>query len=250
MQLMTPTRIASGAFAACAMAWSCSNTDLTAIATEQPSPEARPAELRLKLEVGNLAVGSVTAVISGGAGFETQTYTADVSGDAGVISLFVSELPVGAGYRVQLTAGSCTGSATFEILDSQTTFAPVSLYCGGESLDAGAAGSAQITDLLSPPNALTCDAIASMVASSAVQSGPGQRSTVEVMLGPGVRLVDTAWLSSSTDGGAGTLAVDADGKAIFECTARGTVLVRARVTARHGDTFCTEEGRAVVECAD
>jgi hypothetical protein len=250
MQLTTPTRIAGGAFAACAMACACSNTDLTAIAMEQPAPEARTAELQLKLEVGNLAVSSVTAVISAGAGFVTQTYTADVSGDAGVISLFVSELPVGTGYRVQLTAGACAGSTTFDVLDSQTAFAPVQLYCSGESVDAGPAGSAQITGLLSPGNAPACDAIASMVASSTVQSAPGQRSTVEVVLGPGVTLVDTTWLSSSSNGGAGELAVNANGKAMFECSADGTVVVRARVTARRGETFCTEEGRAVVECAD
>jgi hypothetical protein len=208
--------------------------------------------VRLALQAGDQTISTVTAVISGKKGFETQTHTIDVSGTDGVISIYFGNLPVGRGYNIELTAGPCNGSTDFDIVANETTLVKVALQCGADT-DEDATGGVQITGTLEPGSARECFHILKIVGAPSVQNGSGPASRVEVVLNDWVTPTSIAWSTASTNGGAGTIGEmtgGADEEVTFDCSANGTVSVIASVTAPSEGSACTELARVNITCTN
>lgn len=213
---------------------------------------ASAGSAQLALTVGDLEIGTVTAVLSRPADddFPPQTQSIDVQGEHGVISMFFGDLPVGKGYSIELSAGACSGSAAFSIQADTTTLVEVTLTCGDSSEPTG---SVQITGTIDAgESAPACDLIAQIVAAPSIQSGDSAPSTVEVVLQPGVSELAVGWVVAQSSSARVVLNTDPASrlKASADCRSSGTAELIATVQALSDGKSCSEEARARIECRD
>jgi hypothetical protein len=121
---------------------SCTEPDAVSL-HPGPSPDTGGAQLALR--IGNLKLDTLTAVLSHD-GKVAQTQNIDLRGKAGVVSVYFGALPAGDGYSVALSAGTCSGSAEFEVNADAIALVEVALQCAGDEQS----GSAQVTAALEP----------------------------------------------------------------------------------------------------
>jgi hypothetical protein len=244
MKYRTTLTLLAGMFMAGAGLASCSSSDGVVL----ESALSGEGSVRLALQVGDQTIAQVTAVISG-KNFETQTHAIDVSGESGVISIFFGSLPVG-NYEIELTAGPCNGSASFEIEPNEIALVSVPLRCGPD-VDEEIRGGVQITGTIEPGTARDCDHITKIVAAPSIQNGSGPVSAVEVVLNPAVEPTAIAWSTASMNGAAGTIGGQSgaiDTTVTFDCSANGTMSVIANVTKPVDGSPCTEQARVEIQC--
>jgi hypothetical protein len=228
----------------------CADRDTTDLAVSTQSLTS--GGVRLALQAGDRTINTVTAVLEGKNGFETQTHEIDVQGNNGVISLFLGDLPVGRGYRITLTAADCTGSASFNVSANEIALVNVPLTCGGSA--AVATGSAQVTGSIEgASSAPACNHVQKVVAAPSVQAGDGPVSRLSVFLGAGITPTAIQWTFASTNGAMGTigeLSGAADTDVTFDCSSSGSVRVSAAVTAPSNGSPCTETVRVDISCVN
>lgn len=253
MVKITTVALLLGALAVGAGLAGCSNGDQTDMLVADELGDGTTGSLRLALQAGDRTITTVSAVIEGKNGFETQTHEINVQGNNGVISIFFGDLPVGKKYRVTLSAADCSGSANFNVTANQISLVNVPLTCGGSAPDS--TGGVQVTGTIAPGTGSggDCDHVLKIVAAPSIQNGDGPVSQIELFLNEDASPTTVQWTTSSTNGGAGTigdLSGTTDQRVSFDCSANGTVFVAANVTAPVHHNACTEQARVSIECVN
>jgi hypothetical protein len=244
---------------ASALALGCSNHDITAL-DGSLSVAAGSVELAITAIDGT----AVDVTISRpGSDFMPQTQTATTR-YGGRASLSFGELPAGGGYQVDLAAGDCHGSSTFDVDAGATTQVTVPLECETPPADAGAA---VIETQLPLPH---CELIAGISASPGVVVPYYGATTITLQLREGVppmpldyvtqllaidrtdkRLTSIRWHSdggniSRENGGYHALPSN---PVDFNCgSSEGVQQVTATVIVDQGQGDCTDSASVAVEC--
>jgi hypothetical protein len=210
--------------------------------TGSTAPNEHTGSIGLALQAApGFAINTVSYAITGPKGF-SKAGTIDVSNST-KISALIGPLPVGKGFSVTLSAdavggvGSCTGSASFDIVARQTTPVTVRVTCH----EAARSGSVLINGQLN-----VCPVVDGLSAS------PG-----EVAVGGSIALGVTAhdsdagpkplrylWKASS-----GTLSNDAVASPTFTCTVPGSVVLSVSVSDGDPTADCADTSSLVVECS-
>jgi hypothetical protein len=187
-------------------------------------------------------LNTVSYTITGPAGF-TKTGTIDVSNSTKITAL-ISSLPAGKGFSITLSGnavggvGSCTGSASFDIVARQTTAVTVGVTCHEGVKN----GSALINGVLN-----VCPMIDGTSANPAEVAVGGK-----IALGVVAHDTDAApkalkykWTASS-----GTLSNSAVASPTFTCTAPGPVALTVSVSDGDSTAGCPDSSSLIVECTE
>ena len=168
-----------------------------------------------------------------GNGIDPRTGTIDVVSNP--VTAEVAGIPVGSGYTITLATadGICTGSATFDVVENQTTTVTVPIQCTTTPPKRG--------NVLVNGTFLTCPTVSSMVVSpTSVAVG----STIQVNasakdLGQGT--LTYAWTATSD----GTFANPAVAKTTYMCATTGTKTLTITVS----NVGCTDSLSVDVTCS-
>jgi hypothetical protein len=187
-------------------------------------------------------LNTVSYAITGPSGF-AKTGVIDVSNSTKVSAL-IGSLPAGKGFSITLSGdavggvGSCSGSASFDIVARQTTPVPVKIIC----LESARTGSALINGVLN-----VCPVIDGLTASPAEVAVGGS-----VVLGVAAHDRDNApkplsylWKASS-----GSLSRDSVANPTFTCKSPGTVKLSVSVSDGDPAAKCADTGSLTVECSE
>ena len=196
--------------------------------------------LDLQLAPG-FTLDTVSYVITGPAGF-ARSGVIDVSNST-KISALIASLPVGKGFSITPSAnavqgiGSCSGSASFDIVAKQTTAVTVRVTChetarSGSALINGQLNVCPVIDGLSatPGEVIVGGSIALGVAAHDSDAGPSALSY--------------HWTASS-----GSLSSDAVAKPIFKCTSAGTATLNVTVSDGDPTAGCADSSSLTVQCS-
>ena len=205
---------------------------------------------------------AAVTISSPGSDFAPQTQTVTTR-DGGRASVSFGELPAG-GYQVELVAGECSGSSSFDVQAGTTTHVTVALECAASPADAGGA---VIETQLPLPH---CELIAGISASPGIVVKNYGATTVTLQLRDGVppmpldyvsqllavdrtdkRLTSIRWHSeggniSRENGGYHALPSN---PVDFNCgSLEGPQQITATVIVDQGQGDCTDSASVTVEC--
>jgi hypothetical protein len=199
------------------------------------NPGDSTGSLGLSLSTGGITIDSATYTITGPNGFMTSgTFAVGAT-----LSTQVDGLPAGSGYTVTIAAqagdaGSCSGSAPFDVMAGATTSVTVHLQCrvakkptsGGVSITGVVNICPTVDSLLAMPVEVAVGASVNLVASASDDdNGPGP--------------LTYSWTASS-----GTIAAPTSANTSFTCTQVGT----ATITVSVSDSDCGDTASTTVTC--
>jgi len=196
----------------------------------------------LDLQVGpGFILNSVSYTITGPAGF-AKAGSIDVSHST-KISALIGGLPAGKGFTVTLSAtaaggvGSCSGSASFDIVARKTTPVTVNVTCH----EAPRSGSVLINGQLN-----VCPVIDGVSASPAEVSVGGS-----ITLGVAAHDTDAgpSALSYQWTASGGTLSSNTVASPTFTCTSPGSVKLNVAVSDGDPSAACADSSTLTVECS-
>lgn len=242
-----------------ALALGCSNHDVTSLDDTRSLAAAGSVALAITASDGTAVEVTLSRP---GSDFTPRTQTATTR-DGGKASVSFGALPAGGGYQVDLDAGDCRGSSSFDVDAGATTHVNVALECA-TSPDAGAA---VIETQLPLPH---CELIAGISASPGVVAKNYGATTLTLQLREGVppmpldyvhqqlavdrtdkRLTSIRWHSeggnvSRENGGYHALPSN---PVDFNCgSLEGPQRITATVIVDQGQGDCTDSASVTVEC--
>jgi hypothetical protein len=218
----------------------CQDTDDRIDTTASGEP-AGSIGLNLQAAPG-FVINTVSYAISGPNGF-SKTGKIDVSNSTKITALITS-LPAGKGFSITLSAdavsgvGSCSGSASFDVVARQTTPVAIAVTCHetartGSILINGQLNVCPVIEGVSanPAEAIVGSSIALAVAAHDSDAGP--------------KPLKFAWKASAEG-----LASDAAGNVSFTCKAPGTVKIAVAVSDGDPAAGCADSSSITVECTE
>jgi hypothetical protein len=187
-------------------------------------------------------LNTVSYTITGPSGF-TKTGTIDVSNSTKLTAL-IGSLPAGKGFSITLSGnavsgvGSCSGSASFDIVARQTTQVAIKFTCH----ETARTGSVLINGRLN-----LCPVIDGVSASPA-EVTVGNSITLGVSAhdgDAGPKPLSFSWKASS-----GSLSSDSVANPIFTCKTPGTVKLSVAVSDGDSAAGCADTSSLTVECSE